>query len=133
MNPISILVVDDASDTLEVITMCLRECGHVVTCASGGRAAIALLEDRHFDLIITDLLMPDSDGMEVIMAARQTQPAAQIIAMTGGGDFFSARHLLNLAGALGADERLTKPFSRATLLDAVDRACANTVTFAGAA
>jgi CheY-like chemotaxis protein len=130
MNPISILVADDATDTLEVIAMCLRDSGHDVTCATGGRQAMSLIEDRHFDLIITDILMPDADGMEVIMAARRNQPDAQVIAMSGGGDFFSARHLLNLARALGADQKLTKPFSRATLLETIDRVCSTEVVFA---
>lgn len=130
MNPISILVVDDATDALEVIGICLRESGHAVTCVSAGREAISLLEDRHFDLIVTDILMPDTDGMQVIMAARQHQPQAQVIAMSGGGDFFSARHLLKLGGALGADMQLTKPFSRATLLSAIDQVRSAETVFA---
>ena len=133
MNPISILVADDSDETLEVISMCLRSLGHDVTTATGGKAAMTLIEDRHFDLVITDLLMPDVDGMQVIMAVRQNQPRAQVIAMSGGGDFFSARHLLNLAAALGADEKLTKPFSRTTLIETVQRLQGAETVLAGAA
>lgn len=132
MNPISILVVDDATDTLEVIAQCLRNCGHHVTCVSGGLQAISILQDRYFDLVVTDLLMPDADGMQVIMAVRQYQPNAHVIAMSGGGDFFSGRNLLRLAGTLGAVEQLQKPFSRETLLSAIQRVCAPE-TLAGAA
>jgi CheY-like chemotaxis protein len=133
MNPLSILVADDTPETLEVISFCLRNCGHAVLCARGGREAITLLQDRNFDLVITDLLMPDADGMEVIMAVREHQPSASIIAMSGGGEFFSSRHLLNLAASLGADEKLTKPFSRDVLLAAVDRASGANRVLAGAA
>lgn len=133
MNRISILVVDDASDTLDVIAQCLSTTGHEVTCASGGRQAISLMEEQHFDLVITDLLMPDSDGMQVIMAARKTQPDASVVAMSGGGEYFPARYLLKLATALGADGQLMKPFTRTQLLDTVDQVCGSHSEFVGAA
>lgn len=133
MSALTILVAEDSPETLEVIAFCLRGNGHDVVCASGGREAITLLQDRNFDLVITDLLMPDADGMEVIMATREHQPSAAIIAMSGGGEFFSAKHLLNLAGALGADETLAKPFSQPALLEKIDRACGRNRVLAGAA
>ncbi len=133
MNPTSILLVDDAPDTLEVMAQCLRADGHDVTCAAGGREAISLVQDRSFDLVITDLLMPDSDGMEVLMAVRRYLPTARTIAMTGGGEYFPARQLLSLGSALGADEQLTKPFSRADLCDAIDRVYGTSSALAGAA
>lgn len=133
MNPTSILLVDDAPETLEVMAQCLSGDGYHVTCAAGGKEAISLLQDRNFDLVITDLLMPDTDGMEVIMAVRRYQPSARTIAMSGGGEYFPASQLLNLATTLGADEQLMKPFSRADLFEAIDRAAGVTTTLAGAA
>jgi CheY-like chemotaxis protein len=133
MNPISILIVDDVSETLEVMSQCLGDLGHDVTCASGGREAIELLEGRRFDLVITDVLMPDADGMQVIMGVRKTQPTTLVIAMSGGGDFLGGRDLLNLADALGADAGLMKPFSRLELLEAIERVCTTPVVLEGAA
>jgi CheY-like chemotaxis protein len=133
MNPTSILLVDDATDTLEVMAQCLSGDGYHVTCAVGGKEAISLLQDRNFDLVITDLLMPDTDGMEVLMAVRRYQPEARTIAMSGGGEYFPAWQLLNLAKTLGADEQLLNPFSRRDLFDAIDRACDATTALAGAA
>ncbi len=135
MNSISILVVDDAPEALEVIAQCLRDLGHRVTTAATGRQAIMLLQEsgQEFDLLITDLLMPDADGVQVIMAARRSQPLASIIAMSGGGEFFAPHYLLNLAGTLGADEKLTKPFSCGQLVDAIHRACRCQPVLAGAA
>ena len=61
MNSISILIVDDAPEALEVMAQCLSDLGHNVTTATSGRQAIALLEDsgQEFDLLITDMLMPE--------------------------------------------------------------------------
>lgn len=133
MNPISILLVDDTKETLEVIALCLQSLGHDVTRAHGGNEAIALMEDDRFDLVMTDVLMPDTDGVQVIMAARRLQPEAQVIAMTGGGDFFGARELLKLAGKVGADAQLAKPFSRAQLALMLETVCGRRTEFAGAA
>ena len=133
MNAISILLVDDTRETLEVMAQCLRALGHQVTTANGGREATEIMEDRVFDLVITDLLMPDTDGVQVITAARRWQPTARIIAMTGGGEFLTARCLLKLAGTLGADEQLTKPFTRAQLIGAIERACGVEPVLVGAA
>lgn len=133
MPTLSILVADDAADTRNAIAECLRTMGHEVTCAAGGNQAIERLADRSFDLLITDLLMPDADGLQVIMEARKSQPGLRVIAMSGGGDYFSSTELLKLAGALGADVQLRKPFSREQLLDAVEPVCGIQREFAGAA
>lgn len=133
MNTLSILVADDELETREVLAMFLRSLGHSVTTASGGKDALALVEDRHFDLVITDMLMPDADGAEVIYAVRKSFSDARIIAMTGGGDYLTSELLLRIAETLGAHAHLTKPFSKAQLLEAIGSTGTTADTLVGAA
>jgi CheY-like chemotaxis protein len=132
-DTLSILVVDDNAETRETIALCLRTLGYAVTSAADGREAIAEIHARSFDLVITDVLMPEVDGTEVIVAARRCQPNARIIAMSGGGDYFCAEDLLKVGRLLGAGMQLQKPFSRDQLLDSIERLCGNRQVLAGAA
>lgn len=134
MNAASILVVEDNVDTLKVIELCLTSLGYAVTCAQHGREAMRLLTEREFDLVMTDLLMPDVDGMEVIVAVRRHQPATPVIVMSGGGRFMGGRELMKLGIKLGAHSELPKPFTPAQLTAAVSRHCGtNRSELAGAA
>lgn len=123
MNPISILVVEDVVENREVMAVCLRSRGHDVTTAAGGREAIAIMSAHTFDLIITDMLMPDGDGVQVLTAARRVQPLAGLVAMTGGGAYFSSQNMLHVARTLGADAHLLKPFTQAELFAAIAAVC----------
>lgn len=117
----TILIADDDSEARFTLSLCLSTLGHDVVCVSNGRQAMRAIEERPFDVIITDMLMPEADGVEVIIAARQAQPHAAIIAISGGGEFFAAEELLKSGRLLGADAQLQKPFSRTQLLEAVNR------------
>lgn len=132
-NRTSILVVDDNLDALKLIELCLISQGYEVTCASGGRQALGLIANESFDLVLTDLLMPDVDGVEVLAALREHQPDAHVIVMSGGGQFLRGRDLLKLGLKLGADTELPKPFSAQQLLDVVSRYARNPERIAGAA
>lgn len=100
--------------------MCILEnAAHVVTHARSGRAAVDLMEDRQFDVILTDIVMPDGDGLEVALAARRWQPQARIVAMSGGSTRLEAGYCLQLAQAVGSRQTLLKPFTREQLLAAV--------------
>lgn len=117
-----ILIVDDEPHLRAVIRRMLEGEGHVVLEAENGLKALNLWEEHSIDLIITDIYMPEKDGIELLRAIRRAQPGAKIISMTGA----SERGLLDLneaAELLGADRALTKPFNRAGLLEAVN-ACA---------
>lgn len=133
MSPLSILVADDTPETRDVIAYCLAKQGHDVAVAAGGNEAISLVQDRAFDLVITDILMPDADGMQVIAEVRKHAPDAAIIAMTGGGDYMSADFLLRVAGRLGASAQLAKPFSQAQLLGAIESIFTSAPALVGAA
>jgi CheY-like chemotaxis protein len=121
-----ILVIDDESMVRASIEAVLSGRGHAVSLAADGREGLDRLKTGDFDLIITDLIMPEMEGIETILAIRRQSPGLRILAISGGGrrqigDF------LEMAEKLGANAVLRKPFSSAELLGAVDRAMAEPV------
>lgn len=116
---LSILVVDDSPEFSSALAERLREEQHVVCTAASGREATAILHSVAVDVVITDILMADGDGLELIRAARIRTPAPRIIAMSGGGRFVTATDCLKTANGFGADMCLLKPFSTGELLAAL--------------
>ncbi|MEO6004582.1 MAG: response regulator [Opitutus sp.] len=110
----SILVIDDNAQLREVLRDGLKKLGYVVITASDGAEAFQSIARNKFDIVITDLLMPQKDGIEVIGELKRIQPAARIIAMSGGGRG-SRDHYLQTARGLGAHAILGKPFSMSEL------------------
>ncbi len=119
LTPNSVVVADDVMEIQHLLEHWLRELGYLVTCVSSGDEAIRVFRTVHVDMVITDILMPDGDGLEVITELRALQPAARIIAMSGGGNHLRAADCSNYAMRLGAHGVLVKPFNRQQLLDAV--------------
>lgn len=113
-----ILLVDDEAIVLQMFEAVLQLDDHVVTTAGNGNQALAHLAAGTFDLVVTDLVMPDKEGLEMITEIRKMQPNLPIIAMSGGGRGSSADYL-EMAALLGASRTLAKPFSTQQLLDAV--------------
>jgi len=111
-----ILVIDDARSALQMIEMILVEAGHTVITCLDAVVGVKMLESETFDLIITDIYMPDHDGLEVIRDSRWICPNVPIVALSG---MTGARDLLPIAKHLGACQTMTKPFSKADLLWAV--------------
>jgi CheY-like chemotaxis protein len=113
-----ILIVDDEPDILVILERMLRKLNHETVLAVNGREAVRRLEEGPVDLIITDLIMPESEGIETIAAVRKRWPGVKIIAMSGGGRQ-SPMPYLAVAATLGADATLAKPFERSDLVDAL--------------
>jgi CheY-like chemotaxis protein len=120
-TPISVVVADDVAEIQNLLQHWLSELGFLVTCVSSGEEAIRVLRMVHVDMVITDILMPDGDGLEVITQLRKLQPTARIIAMSGGGSHLRAADCLKYAVRLGAHSVLMKPFDRQQLIDVVSR------------
>lgn len=120
----NILVVDDNIAFLEIQTEYLRRAGHEVTPATNGIEAMNRVDSQRFDLVITDLIMPDKEGVQVIMELRKKHPGIRIIAMSGGGRV-NAEDYLAIARRLGATKTLSKPFTGEELLGAVSEVMAN--------
>lgn len=103
-----ILLVDDEPFLLEMLASAVEAKGHTVDTASNGAKGLKRFTERSFDLVITDIIMPDMEGLGMIQALRRQDPHAKIIAMSGGGAFGSL-DVLGFAREFGAMAALTKP------------------------
>lgn len=119
MKPLSILVVDDHEPTQRVLQLWLEAHGHRVVCASCGNEAYKLLSAQRVDLVITDVLMPDGNGIDLIAKLKKTQPALCILAISGGGPHVTSSSCLQRAHGVGANALLLKPFKQDQLLSAM--------------
>lgn len=115
----AILVIDDDASVREVVSEMLRLEGHEVTIAENGRDAIPLLSAHEFDLVITDLIMPEKEGIETISEIRRTDRRIPIVAISGGGRLGPGDYL-ETARYIGADATLAKPFARQELLATIE-------------
>ena len=113
MKKLSILIADDAPDVCSLLTHWLRS--HHTACVHSGSEALTALSLLHFDLVITDVLMPDVSGLDVIRRLKQTQPWVKVLAISGGGRFANASDCVAQANEIGADEVLLKPFDETQL------------------
>ncbi len=102
-----ILVVDDEESIRDLLRLVLTGEGHSVVTANDGEEAIEYLEAERFDLVITDLVMPTVNGVEVLRAARRIDPNYPVIVITGYPSVETVTELVRL----GAGDYLTKPFS----------------------
>ncbi len=116
-----VLVVEDSAAVRLAVTEVIEQAGHTVSSAENGRVAIDLLRGETFDLIVTDVLMPEADGLEVIKEARARHPSTQVLAMSGGAPNLPAGYALKMAEMFAADAVLFKPFLNEELKKAVAR------------
>lgn len=126
-----ILIIDDNHEHRQLVIETLSEEGYEVTAASDGIEGLSAYRAQQFDLVITDVLMPGADGLEVIRAIREAGFDVPVIAMSGGGASFPAAISLSASRALGAAEVLHKPFRISELTDAVRRVLKGGTTRAG--
>lgn len=119
----TILVIDDNPEFRDILRSHLEANGHRTVLASDGDQGLALLERETVDIVLTDILMPQRDGVEVLRETRRRWPGLPVIAISGGG-WIGANELLGMAERLGADKVLQKPVRRDDLIRAVDDALA---------
>jgi DNA-binding response OmpR family regulator len=115
----SILLVDDNTELRSVIARSLRLAGHQVFTAENGKVALAILPKVTYDIVLTDIVMPDIEGLELIRSIRKVNPAARIVAMSGGGRG-DAEDYLAMARNFGAAATLEKPFQLEDLAKTID-------------
>lgn len=115
-----ILIVDDQDFVRFTLKQVLERAGHEVTEASNGEDAIQQLEMVQPDLLITDILMPEKGGIEIIAELKVSHPDVKIVAMSGGGRTENMDYL-ELATATGADATLLKPFRAQDVRDMLAR------------
>ena len=114
-----VLVIDDEPDVRSVICTLLEEAGHDVVAFANGAGAIEHARQEPADLLITDIFMPDVEGLETIRAIRRLRPDMPIIAISGID--FDGGNYLAVARKFGAMETLKKPFWPDDLVDLVSR------------
>ena len=117
-----ILLVDDEDAYRQMMCRTLTEMGYEVMEARNGKEAVQVHELCQADIVLTDLIMPDTDGIEIIREFKRIHAPVKIIAMSGGG-WIGTRDYLKAAKLIGADETLTKPFSKEELGVVLDRLC----------
>jgi DNA-binding response OmpR family regulator len=115
-----ILLVDDEDSFRKMMCQTLTEMGYEVMEACNGRDAVQIHELCPADIVLTDLIMPDTDGIETIRELKRIHSSVKIIAMSGGG-WVGTRDYLKAAKLIGADETLTKPFSKQDMAAALER------------
>ena len=115
----NILIIDDDNQFRTMLRKMVERNGYEVVEASDGKEGIKLYRKNPTDLIITDLIMPDKDGIETIQELRKDFPDVKIIAISGGGRL-GPHDYLHLAKMLGAQRTLTKPIELDELLKAIE-------------
>ncbi len=116
-----ILLIDDEPDLLAAMAETLNSASHDVTPVSDGHLVLANYTGLDFDLVVTDIIMPGVEGLEILKHLRRTNPNFKAIAISGGGRIEPSFHL-RLAKQLGASETLKKPFRLKALVESVERA-----------
>ncbi len=111
----SILLIEDDEDARRLIAQILIRAGYAVVEASGGFQAMELYKQSTVDLVITDLIMPEKEGIELIMELRRFDPEVKVIAISGGG-YVDGSTYLKIAKAVGANGILAKPFKAEELI-----------------
>jgi DNA-binding response OmpR family regulator len=114
-----ILVIDDEPQVRTVLLKSLERDGYQVMDAPNGEVGMKLFQEEPFDLVITDIVMPEKEGIETIGELRHYFPETKIIAISGGGQNLKANYVLHTAKILGANCTLFKPFEIEEFLNAV--------------
>ena len=112
-----ILVIEDDDLMRDMLVEMLARDGHEVLSASNGVEGLSRIEDESFELVVTDIVMPEKEGLETILSIRRTQ-SVPIIAISGGGRNLPMNYL-KAAEKFGADFAFTKPIDRKLFLAAV--------------
>jgi len=104
-----ILVIDDDPECVALLQIAFEKTGHTVFSTSDGMSGLKKACEEFFDLIITDVLMPEKDGLELMLELRRHKPDVKVIAISGGG-VLHAEDCLKMAKVFGAQQVMRKPF-----------------------
>ena len=116
-----ILIIDDEEDILELLTMLLVQENHDVSVAQDGIDGLHRHKAEKFDLIITDIVMPNKDGVEFISELNNSGDHTPIIVISGGNRHVGGEFNLVSASTLGVETILKKPFGNDELIEAINR------------
>ena len=111
-----ILLIEDDNDLRTMLRTVLADAGHTVIEARDGQEGLNLFRQAGADLVVTDIVMPEKEGLAVLLELRKAQPPVKVIAMSGEGN---ASDYLDMARLMGAAKVLPKPFRPSALLSAI--------------
>ena len=113
-----ILVVDDNQSFLKVLSKYLTKYEYDVVCSNNGKDAQEKFLEFLPDIVVTDIVMPEADGIELLVSLREINPEISVIAMSGGNRGHAGSYLM-MAEKLGANVILNKPFELSVLLEEI--------------
>lgn len=113
-----VLIIEDDNEVREFLESLLERAGYETATAANGKEGVELFRTTEVDLVITDIIMPEKDGIETIMDMKRTRPTLKVIAISGGGRA-EPENYLHSARLLGADRTIKKPFTNEDILEAV--------------
>ena len=114
-----VLIIDDDEMIVESLSILLQNEGYDVLSSSNGKNGLKLLGKNRIDVVITDIIMPDKDGIDTIREIKKTYRNTKIIAMSGGGKI-AAKEYLTFVKQLGVRHTLSKPFEKEQILSALE-------------
>jgi len=114
-----ICLIEDTELIRETLKRILEKLGHTVRPATNGREGLELCSAMKFDVVITDIIMPEVEGIEVLRTIKKESPTTRVIAMSGGGRVGNM-DFLKIAESLGADAILYKPVTKAEFMQALE-------------
>ena len=120
----NLLLIEDNNDYRTLLKIALEKENYAVTEASNGLEGCRLFRKDFHRLVITDIFMPEKEGIETILEIKRVDPKAKIIAISGGGNT-GAIDMLTFAGDLGADAIMTKPIDLKALVSSVEELIGN--------
>ncbi|GFM32107.1 response regulator [Desulfovibrio subterraneus] len=120
LAPNRVVVMEDDALVRELLQVVLKKGGYQVVLAGNGIEGMQAMRNHGADLVITDLFMPEQDGLQTIMQLRKEFPAVRIVAMTSGAAYLSLSNARETATLLGADGFLEKPLNQTMLLDMME-------------
>lgn len=121
---LTVLVIDDEPVIRQSLELLLETYGFQVALARDGAQGLAAFRRIEPDLVLTDIVMPNQDGIETILSMRRERPSAKIIAMSGRGSVGNAEYI-DIAARLGADAAIPKPLDAGKLIAAVQSLMTN--------
>ena len=114
-----ILIVDDDPQIRKMLPRIFEGQGHDVEVAENGARGLEVMSSKSIDLVVSDVLMPVKDGLEMIRDVKRSYPDMKIIAMSGGGSLHKNEYL-KFASVMGAQKTLSKPIVNTELIQMVD-------------